>query len=448
MTSRPGPDAAAGVMALRAAILHCLDDPGDGSDHVEYFEDGLLVLADGRIERLLPASAGLRELPESVPVHDLRGRLIVPGFVDCHVHYPQVDVVASYGEKLLDWLEHYTFPVEARFSDPELARQTAEFFIDELLRNGTTTALVFCTVHPQSADAIFEAALARNMRLGAGKVLMDRHCPAELRDTPESGYRDSRELIERWHGRGRLHYAITPRFAPTSTAEQLTLAGQLARECPDVHVHTHLAENDAECRWVSELFPDARSYLDVYRRCGLVRERSVFAHAIHIDDEDRACLCADGAAIAFCPTSNLFLGSGLFDLGAARAAGVALGLGTDIGGGTSFSLAQTAAEAYRVAQLRGQTLTPFQAFYRCTLGGARALGMERWIGSFRAGREADLVVLDPSATPLLERRMRAATSIGERLFALLVLADDRVVESTWVAGRPLHRRHGGVERPA
>ncbi|MDX1604620.1 MAG: guanine deaminase, partial [Candidatus Competibacterales bacterium] len=354
-----------------------------------------------------------------------------------HIHYVQTDIIASHGEQLLEWLQRYTFPVERAFADPAHAAACADFFVDELLRHGTTTALVLGSVHAHSVDAVFEAAQRRRLRLIAGKVLMDRHCPEDLRDTPATGYAESRALIERWHGRDRLAYAITPRFAPTSSPAQLDQAARLAHEYPDTYIHTHLAENRAEVAWVAELFPEACSYLDVYARHGLLRERSVFAHGIHLDDDDRARMAAAGAAIAFCPTCNLFLGSGLFDLAAADAAGVRVGLGTDVGGGTTFSLLQVLNEAYTVARLQGQGLTPWRALYLATLGGARALYLDERIGSFTPGREADFLVLDPAATPLLARRTGSARSLAETLFALIMLGDDRAVAATHVLGEPV-----------
>jgi guanine deaminase len=402
---------------------------------VQVFADGILCVVGDKVEEAGPADAILRRLPSDVELVDHSGRLIMPGFVDTHIHYPQVDVIASYGAQLLDWLTDYTFPAEARLADQAVARETASFFLDELLRNGTTTALVFATVHPHSADAIFEAARSRGMRLIAGKVLMDRHCPESLRDSAESGYRDSKVLIEKWHGVDRLSYAITPRFAVTSSDGQLAAAGRLAAEHPEVYVHTHLAENTKEVAWVRELFPERRSYLDVYDHAGLVRQRSVYAHCIHLDDADRQRIGESGAAAAFCPTSNLFLGSGLFDLAAADSHGIRTGIGTDVGGGTSFNIPRTLGEAYKVLQLRGQTLTPRRAFYLATLGGARALYLDDRIGNFEPGKEADFVIMDPDATPLMARRMAAAPDIGEKLFALAILGDDRNVHAVYVAGK-------------
>ncbi|HTP95153.1 MAG TPA: guanine deaminase [Burkholderiales bacterium] len=424
--------------AFRGSILHFLSDPGEGeaASAYRYLDDGLLLIENGCVAALGPAPDLLPGLPPGTPVADHRGCLMVPGFVDTHIHYPQTDVIGCAGWQLLDWLERCTFPAERAFRDPAHARAVADFFLDELLRNGTTTALVFGTVHPESVDAFFAAAAARGLRMICGKVLMDRNCPDDLRDTPESGYRDSAALIERWHGAGRLHYAITPRFAVTSSDEQLALAGKLARERPEVHIHSHVAENVEEVRRARELFPARRSYLDVYDHFGLLRERAVYAHCIHLDAGDRQRMAQSGAAASFCPTSNLFLGSGLFDLAAADAAGYRVGVGTDVGGGTSFSMLRTLAEAYKVLQLRGQRLSSLRAFYLATLGGARALRLDDRIGSFAPGREADFVVLDPAATPLLARRSAGARSLAERLALFTTLGDERCVRQVYVEGRP------------
>ena len=425
--------------AFRASILHCLSDPGEASleSAYEYFEDGVLIVEDGHIVEAGHAERLLAGLSNDVKLTELPGKLIVPGFIDCHVHCPQLDIIASYGEQLLDWLNRYAYPVEARFSDPEYARDVANVFLDELLNNGTTTALVFGTVHAHSADAIFEAAAARDMRLIAGKVLMDCNCPEELMDTAISGYNDSKALIERWHGHARLGYAITPRFALTSTEEQLRAAGTLAREYPNVWIHTHLAENTEEVRQIARQFPSSRSYLDVYDQFDLLRERSVFAHCLHMDEQDRRSMAHKGGSAAFCPTSNLFLGSGLFDLAAMRDASIRCGLGTDVGGGTSLSVLKTASEAYKVLHLQDHALPPMQALYLATLGAAEALHLEDYIGNFSTGKEADFVVLDPNATRLTARRNAAAETIEESFFALLTLADDRHVAATYIRGKAL-----------
>jgi len=426
------------VVAYRGSILTCRDDPKEArapGRAVEFYDDGVMVVRDGRIETLGDRLAIAPWLPRDLPVIDHSGRYLVPGFVDAHIHYPQTDIIASYGAELLEWLERYAFPAERAFADPAHAGEVATFFLDQLLANGTTTALVFGTVHKASADAFFAAAQARDLRMIAGKVMMDRHAPDWLSDTPESGYADAKALIDAWHGRGRLGYALTPRFAPTSSPAQLESVARLMREHPGVHVQSHLAENRGEVEWMRQLFPEARSYLDVYERFGLLGPQAVYAHCLHLDDVDRARMAATGTVAAFCPTSNLFLGSGLFDLAAADAHGMRVGMGSDVGGGTSFSMIRTLAEAYKVVKLTGQTLTPWRALYFATLGGARALGLDDRIGSLAPGREADFVVLDPATTPLMARRLARAQSLEERLFALLMLGDDRVVRATYVLGR-------------
>jgi guanine deaminase len=423
--------------AFRASIFHCLDDPGPHAESaaVEYFEDGLLVVEDGVIAKIAAAPDLLTTLPDSTHVEDLSGKLIVPGLIDCHVHFSQLDIIASYGEQLLDWLNRYAYPAEARFADPGHAREVAGVFLDELLKNGTTTALVFATVFPQSVDAIFAAAEQRNMRLIAGKVLMDKMCPEELSDDAESAYADSESLIERWHGKDRLGYAITPRFALTSSEEQLAAAGRLAAEYPDTWVHTHLAENQEEVDQIARQFGWSRSYLDVYDRYGLLRDRSMFAHCLYLDAADRALMAQKGGVGAFCPTSNLFLGSGLFDLESMSDAGVRVGLATDVGGGTSLSLLQTMNEAYKVLHLQGQSLPPSRALYLATLGAAEALGLDNYIGNLAPGKEADFVVLDAGGSSITARRAQATTSIEELLFALIFLGDDRNVAATYLQGQ-------------
>ncbi|WP_312201943.1 guanine deaminase [Stutzerimonas balearica] len=428
--------------AYRAALLHCVADPrevGIERSH-EYFEDGLLVVADGKVAQIGHAAELLPTLAAGTEVVEYPNALITPGFVDTHIHYPQTGMIASYGEQLLDWLETYTFPTERAFADKAHAGEVAEIFLDELLRNGTTTALVFGSVHKESVDAFFEACEKRNLRMIAGKVLMDRNAPDYLTDTAETGYADSKELIERWHGKGRLHYAVTPRFAPTSTPEQLALAGQLFKEYPDLYMHTHLSENRKEIEWVRELFPERQGYLDVYDHHGLIGARSVFAHGVHLCDEECRRLGETGSAVAFCPSSNLFLGSGLFDLEKVEGFGVRVGLGTDVGAGTSFSQLQSLNEAYKVMQLQGKKLDPFKSLYLATLGGARALYLDDRIGNLQPGKEADFVVLDYQATPLIDYRMRQARTLEEKLFALTILGDDRAVKETFAAGESVHRK--------
>lgn len=433
------------LRAHRGALLRFRADPGAHSDPAsfEFLDDGLLVVAGGHITAVGPAPQLLPGLPRDTEVIVHGKNILIPGFVDAHIHYPQSDIIASGGGALLEWLRDYTFPTEVAFARAAHARSVAEFFLDELLRNGTTTAMVFCTVHRCSVEAFFQAAAARNLRMVAGKVLMDRNCPPELRDTAASGERDSRELLQSWHDTGRLKYAITPRFAVTSSEAQLQSAGRLAREFPHALIQSHLAESAAEVAWVKELFPQARSYLDVYDRHGLLRERAVYAHCIHLDSTDRARLAQSGAAAAFCPSSNLQLGSGLFDPGAADAAGMRFAMGTDVGAGSSFSMLRTLAAAYQVAQLLQQPLPAMRAFYLATLGGARALGLEDKVGSLSIGSEADFVILDLKATPLIARRTSQARTLAEKLLILMTLGDERVVSRTYVLGRlqcpPPHR---------
>lgn len=427
--------------AYRAALLYTPQDPGlaPPEEAVVYHPDGLLVVEDGHVV----ASGAYAELAgrfEDLPTSDLAGRLITPGFVDAHVHFPQVDVMAAGAGQLLDWLTNHTFPAELAFADPVHAAKTADFFLDQLLRNGTTSALVFCSVHATSVDALFEAALGRNMRLTAGKVLMDRNAPEGLLDTPQSGRVDTEMLIRRWRGRGRLGYAVTPRFALSCSGEQLQAAGEIVAANPDVLVHTHMSENPAEIAEVARLFPQARDYLDVYDRYGLLTDRSVFAHCIHADDDALKRMAAAGASAAFCPSSNMLLGSGLFSLRRACRCGVNVALGTDVGGGASFSLPAMMGEAFKVGQLLGDGLDPLKAFYLATLGGAKALKIDDRVGTLETGKEADFVVVDLAATPLLARRTAAAKSPGDLLFILSLLGDDRAIERTYVAGALAHQR--------
>ena len=425
---------------VRGQLLHFLADPGMGDDPAawQFFDDGGLWIRDGRIQAAGPWAALTAALPpgvgESATVHDYRGHLVLPGFVDCHLHYPQAGVIASYGRQLLDWLNDYVFPAEARFADASEAERSAAFVVDRLLAHGTTTASVFATVHPHSVDAFFAIAEARGLRMLCGKVLMDRNCPPDLRDTAAGGMADSLRLIERWHGRGRLRYSLTPRFAPTSSPEQLRLCGELLASQPGLHLQTHLAENPCELDWVKQLFPTRGSYLDVYQHYGLAGPRSLHAHCIHLDAAERRSLAAGGAAAAFCPGSNLFLGSGFFNLDASREAGLRVGLATDIGAGTGFSLLRALAQAYEVGQALGAPLPALRGFYLATLGGARALYLDDCIGSFQPGREADFIALDWAATPELAWRMERCQTLAERLFALMMLGDERCVVATHVMG--------------
>ena len=430
------------LAGYRAELLSVPRDPRDaGKEAAIHHPDGLLVVEDGLIVAAGDHAATAPRFP-GLTIHDHRGRLIVPGFVDTHVHYPQTDRIAAYGHQLLDWLERHIFPAEEAFADKAHAASTAGFFLDELLRNGTTTALVFATVHESAVDALFEAALARDMRVVSGKVLMDLG-PGTLHDgptlSPSLGRAESEALIARWRGRGRLSYAVTPRFALTSSDAQLALAGDLLAAHPDVLLHTHIAENHAEIAAVAERFADCADYLAVYEKFGLVGPRSVLAHCIHLEPDAMARMARAGAGACLCPTSNLFLGSGLYDLAGLDAAGVRVGFATDVGAGTSFSMLATLREAYKVSQLRGTPLDPFRALHLATAGGAAILGLGDRVGALEPGMEADFIVLDPAATPLLARRT-AGCSLAERLFALQILGDDRAIAATYVAGRLLHER--------
>ena len=421
-------------------ITACVEEPQQLDERLRHIPDGLLLLNEGTIVWFGSWQQGEALLPPGFAVTEYRDKPIVPGFIDTHIHYPQTEMIGAYGDQLLGWLNNYTFPTESRYGCEQHADEMSAFFLRELLSNGTTTALVFGSVHPQSVDALFTQAQALNMRLIAGKVMMDRHAPQALLETPEQSYRQTRELIERWHGKGRLHYAVTPRFAPTSTPEQLTLAGQLLTEYPDLYMQTHISENLQEIQWVKELFPERKGYLDVYDHYQLLGERSVFAHGVHLCDDECARLAETGSAVAFCPTSNFFLGSGLFNLPMAEKHKLNVGLGTDVGGGTSFSLLQTLNEAYKVMQLQGARLSPFKSLYLATLGGARALRLEDKIGTLHPGTDADFLVLDYHATPLLSYRLKQANSIAETLFVLMTLGDDRTVLQTFAAGRQVHQR--------
>jgi guanine deaminase len=426
----------AAMKAYRARLLRFAHDGSALFD-----DDGLLVTGPGPAGRSVVLAAGSYAATApafpGVPVEHLPGRILAPGFIDLHIHYPQTDVIGSPAEGLLPWLEHYTFPHEARFADAAYAADVARFFLDELARHGVTTALTFATSHPASVDALFTEAQRRGLRLITGKVLQDRHSPDGVRDQTEQSLIDTEALIRRWHGVDRLGYAITPRFAPSCTEAQLLGAGELAARHPDVWIQSHVAENLDEVRWARELFPASRSYLAVYDDHGLMRDRAVYAHCIHFDDHDRALMRDTGTAAAVSPTSNLFLGSGFFDYAGAERVGFRFGLASDVGGGTSFSPFHTMLAAYTVGRegrtKPGLSLSPQQLWWQHTAGAARALGLEGVVGNLAPGCEADFVVLDPAATPLLARRTAAANSLEELLFALIVLGDDRVVARTVIS---------------
>ena len=430
---------------LLGELLHFLGDPGDDatSPQIVHEPDGALWIRAGRVHdcgsrsriEAAVAAAAAAGHGTTVEVHDHRGRLILPGLVDCHMHYAQIGIMASWGRQLLDWLERYTFPAEAAFADPAVAVQTARFVLERMLAHGTTTASVFATVHPHSVDAFMAEAARIGMRLLCGKVMMDRNCPENLRDSVRENESEIPRLIERWHGRDRLRYTLTPRFAPTSSPAQLHLAGELYRSRPDLHLQSHLSENSAEISWVRELFPQCVDYFSVYQSEGLEGPRAIYGHCLHLTPREREALRVSGTAVAFCPTSNLFLGSGVLDITAMLDAGIAVGLATDIGGGSSLSLIRTLAAAYQHSQLAGAPLAPLRAWYLATLGGARALGLSAHIGNFCAGQEADCVVIDCTTIAELAWRVERTDTLAEKMFALAMLGDERCVHATYVMGR-------------
>ena len=428
-------------LVLKGQTLQFVGDPfqGDPEDAVAHDSDGALWIEDGLIRAVGPAAEVMAAAGDA-PVVDHGRKLLAPGFVDCHAHYPQLEVIASHGAQLLEWLEKYTFPAESRFDDPDHARAAADFFLENAVAYGTTTACVYATVHPGSVDAFFAAASARNLRMACGKVLMDRNAPVNLQDTAQSGYDDSKALMDRWHGQGRNVYAITPRFAPTSSPAQLEATGALWREQPDALLQTHLSENTDEIEWAKQLFPEAPDYFGVYERYGLTGPGAIFGHAIHLTTRERDAIRASGAAIAHCPTSNLFIGSGLFDLEGLRASDgrpIATGLATDVAGGSSLSMFATMRAAYEIAQLKGYNLHPFQAWALATVGAAETMQMADKVGNLAPGLEADVIVIDLESTPLIEARMRRAEDFKDALFAQIVMADDRAIERVYVAGEPL-----------
>jgi guanine deaminase len=434
------PDSPRHRLHLTGRTLSFDGDPRADAGALRYMERGALLIEGGRIVWAGQAGDEPPDLARGAQRHDYGGDLILPGFVDGHVHYPQIGVIASFGTQLLDWLETYTFHEEARFSDTAYARETARLFLDLLLANGTTTAAVYCTVHPESTDAFFEEASARDLRMIAGKVLMDRNAPDPVTDTARSGYDDTNALIGKWHGKGRNLYAVTPRFAPTSTPEQLEACGALMSEHDGVYLQSHVAENMDEVAWVADLFPEARSYQDVYARYGMLGPRALYGHAIHMDAADLAKASETGTKFVHCPTSNLFIGSGLFRMKETWDAGVGVMLGSDVGGGTSLSPFATMKAAYEIAQFGGYSLTPEQAFWLSTAGGAEALSLGDRIGRLDAGYEADIVVLDTASTDIIRQRVERAEAIRDVLFAQMILADDRAVRATYAAGC---RVHGG-----
>ena len=425
---------------LRSRIVHFLDEPLEDGTNLEYLEDGVLHIEEGKVALCADAKQAERQGFSLDQCEHLPDRLIMPGFIDTHVHSPQIDVIASYGAQLLDWLEKYTFPAEMAFADEEYAQRAAEDFLDYCLAAGTTTSFVFTTSFKQSTGALFQAALNRDLRLVAGKVMMDQNAPSGLLDTAQSGYDDSSELIARWHGKGRLGYAVTPRFAGTSSPHQLEMTGKLLKEHEGVWLQTHMSENEAEIRWLMSICPNARDYLDIYEQFGLNTNRSIFAHCIHLSDDEITRLADSGGSIAFCPTSNMFLGSGLMPIEKLENAGIPITVASDVGGGTSLSMLETLAEAYKICQMQAYSLHPYKAFYLVTLGNARATHLDHHIGNFEVGKEADFVVLDPSPTPIIGRRVAMSKSLDEELFVYMMLGDDRSIERTYCHGVERYRK--------
>lgn len=407
------------------------------ADAYSYEEDGGVLIRDGKIAALGSYPDVARQAGEGIKIIDHRPNLILPGFVDCHAHYPQMQVIASYGAELLEWLNKYTFPAESKFIDAQHARRIARLFLDELVRHGTTSVVAYCSVHKQSVEAFFAEAHDRNMLTVAGKVMMDRNAPDGVLDTPQSGYDDTKALIAEWHGKGRQHYAITPRFAITSSPEQMEMAGTLCREHPDLHMQTHLSENHAEIAFTRELYPWARDYTDVYEHYGLLGKRALFGHCIHLSERESDALSASGSIAVFCPTSNLFLGSGLFDYQRYRRREnpLRIATATDVGGGTNYSMLRTMDEAYKVIALNGEKLNALQSFWQITRGNAEALSLADRIGTLEADTDADITVLDSRATPVMRLRMEAVETLAEELFLLQTLGDDRTVAEVYVAGR-------------
>lgn len=425
-----------GKQLLLGQTLSFRGDPfqapwGDVTDHDSA---GGVLMMDGAIVQT-GNGAALRRAHPDASVTDYGNNLICAGFVDAHMHYPQTGIIASWGKQLIDWLNTYTFPEEAKFADPAYAATIADRTLDLALAHGTTTLTSFCTIHPESVDAFFAAAATRNMAVIAGKTCMDRNAPDTLRDTAQTAYDDSKALLDRWHGTGRARYAITPRFSPTSTPDQLTALGALWAEYPDVLMQTHLSEQPDEVAWVRDLFPQARDYLDTYETCGLLGENGLYGHAIHLEAREIARLAEVGAAVVHCPTSNMFIGSGLMQVANLKARDISVGLATDTGGGSSFSMLRTMAAAYEVGQLAGSALHPAQLMWLATEGSAQALKLNGLIGHLGAGAAADICVLDLASTPAIAQRADRADSFWDALFATIMMGDDRAVAHVWVNGK-------------
>jgi guanine deaminase len=433
-------------LLIRGRVLTFIDEPKSIDDTASYLtvDDGAVLVRDGKIAAVGDYADIRKSAGPGVAVADHRPNLILPGLIDTHLHFPQTQAIASYGAQLMEWLNTYIFVEEQKFAEPDHAAFIAGRFMDEVLANGTTTAVAYCSVHPQSVDAYFTAAEQRGMLMVGGKVMMDRNAPDALRDTPQTGYDETKRLIGKWHGRGRAHYAISPRFAITSTPEQMEMAKALVTEHRDCYVQTHLSENKDEIAFATSLYPDAKDYTDIYARYDLLTDKTLLGHCIYLSDREISVLAETGAVGVFCPTSNLFLGSGLFDRDRFDRLGARWSVATDVGAGTSFSMLETMDEAYKVLHLQGQRLSPLNSFYRMTLGNARSLGLQDRIGSLHVGADADIVVLDSSGKSAMELRMRTAKSLVEELFILQTMGDDRCVAEVYVAGKAMKTRKAGI----
>lgn len=417
---------------LLGQVLHFTADPfSEGPEAAQL--DEAVVIDQGKIVAVGSADRLRRSHPHA-RITDYGSSVISAGFIDAHVHYPQTAIIASWGKRLIDWLNSYTFPEEMRFADPDYAAEVAERYFTLTIANGTTSSCSFTTIHPESVDAFFAAAARRNQRVWAGKTCMDRNAPDGLRDTAQTAYDDSVRLLARWHGQGRASYVVTPRFSPTSTEEQLSAMGALWAEHPDCLMQTHLSEQTDEIDWVHRLFPTARDYLDTYERHGLLGRGALFGHSIWLEDREKARILESDASLIHCPTSNVFIGSGLFDMGGLKAAGHRIGLATDTGGGSSFSMLRTMAAAYEVAQLKGRALHPAELWWLATVGSAKSLHADHLIGNLAPGMEADLTVIDLASTPAIEQATRRATDLWQALFPTIMMGDDRAIRATWVAG--------------
>lgn len=428
--------------AIRSAMLTFKKDPffHEMEECLVYESDAVIVMEGGKITQVGRAQDILSSL-DGVEVKHYTDSIIIPGFIDSHVHYPQTEIIGAYGEQLLDWLNNYTFIAEQSFKNKEHASEVAKVFLKEQFRNGVTSSTVYCTVFPQSVDAIFEEAAKYDMRIMAGKVCMDRNAPEALLDTPQRSYDESSALIKKWHNKGRAEYVITPRFVPTSTPEQMEMMQALAEENPDMLIQSHVSENVNEVAWVKDLCPKAKDYTDAYAQYGLVRPRAIYGHGIHLTDRELSVFSETGAAVAHCPTSNFFLGSGCLNVKKLRdkKRPVHVGLATDLGAGTSFSMLQTMNEAYKAAQMNGTPYTSLHSFYLASRGTAEALGLQDKVGTIAVGMEADLTVLNLKSTPIINYRMKYAKDLEEALFIQMTLGDDRAIAATYVAGKEVYR---------